>query len=162
MRAAPMPMPRAYSLDYYYGDESIEATAQKLQCTVPLHLTYYYFDHDWTGSITRSDIQAGRIPFVDWEVFNAKLDDIIAGVYDNMLAMRAKDAKALGAQIFVDFGAEMNGDWSPWGALRMGTARINILRPIVIFTARLPKPTTSSGYGVPMSAMNPERHGMPL
>ena len=107
-------------LGLYYGDESIEATSQKLQRSVPLHLTYYDFDHDWTGSITRSDIQAGRIPFVNWEVFNASLDDIIGGVYDNMLAQRARDAKAIGKQIFVDFGAEMNGDWSPWGGAQNG------------------------------------------
>jgi hypothetical protein len=109
-------------LGSYYGDESIEATSQKLQRTVPLHLTYYDFDHDWTGSVTRSDIQAGRIPFVNWEIFDARLDDIIGGVYDNMLAVRAKDAKALGAQIFVDFGAEMNGDWSPWGGAQNGNS----------------------------------------
>ncbi len=148
-------------LGLYYGDESIEATSQKLQRTIPLHLTYYDFDHDWTGSVTRSDIQAGRIPLVNWEIFNAKLDDIIGGVYDNMLAVRAKDAKAIGTQIFVDFGAEMNGDWSPWGVLKMGTARINTLRPIVMSTARSPKLTTSFGYGAPTSPMNPERPGMP-
>lgn len=107
-------------LGLYYGDESIEATSQKLQRTVPLHLTYYDFDHDWTGSVTRSDIQAGRIPLVNWEIFNAKLDDIIGGVYDDMLSRRAREAKALGAQMFVDLGAEMNGDWSPWGGAQNG------------------------------------------
>ncbi len=109
-------------LGLYYGDESIETTSQKLQRSVPLHLTYYDFDHDWTAAVTRDDIQAGRIPFVNWEIFDADLDDIIGGVYDNMLAERAKDAKALGVRIFVDFGAEMNGDWSPWGGAQNGNS----------------------------------------
>jgi hypothetical protein len=109
-------------LGLFYGDENIAATSQKIQRTVPLHLTYYDFDDDWTGSITRNDIQAGRIPLVNWEIFSATLDDIIGGVYDSMLAQRATDAKALGAQIFVDFGAEMNGDWSPWGGAQNGNS----------------------------------------
>ena len=109
-------------LGLYYGDESIEATSQKLQRTVPLHLTYYDFDHDWTGSVTQNDIQAGRIPLVNWEIFSATLDDIIGGAYDTLLAKRARDAKALGAQIYVDFGAEMNGDWSPWGGAQNGNS----------------------------------------
>ena len=109
-------------LGLYYGDESIEATSQKLQRPVPLHLTYYDFDDNWTGPVTRNDIQAGRIPLVNWEIFDATLDDIIGGVYDDLLAARAKDAKALGERIFVDFGAEMNGDWSPWGGAQNGSS----------------------------------------
>ena len=35
-------------LGLYYGDESIEATSQKLQRTILLHLTYYGVRHDWT------------------------------------------------------------------------------------------------------------------
>jgi hypothetical protein len=104
----------------YYGDQNIQATAAKLGRTLPLHLTYYDFKHDWVGSVTKADIAAGRIPFVNWEAFDTPLDEIIAGQHDAMLAKRAQAAKALGAKFFVDFGAEMNGEWSPWGGAQNG------------------------------------------
>jgi len=107
-------------LGLYYGDESIDATSAKLGRALPLHLTYYDFEDDWTSGPTRDDLDAGRIPFVNWEVFSASLADIVAGDYDAMLATRAADARDLGAQLFVDFGAEMNGDWSPWGGAQNG------------------------------------------
>ena len=112
--------PEGALLGLYYGDETIEDTAEKLGRSVPLHLTYYDFEHNWTGSITQADIMAGRVPLVNWEIFSASLDDIINGVYDGMLAQRAHAAKNLGVRIFVDFGAEMNGDWSPWGGAQNG------------------------------------------
>jgi beta-mannanase len=46
------------------------------------------------------------------------LDDIAGGTYDTLINQRAAAAKRLGQKFFIDFGAEMNGDWSPWsGAL---------------------------------------------
>jgi len=111
---------RGALLGLYYGDESIDATSAKLGRPLPLHLTYYDFDDDWTRGPPRDDLDAGRIPFVNWEVFSASLADIVAGDYDAMLATRAADARDLGAKFFVDFGAEMNGDWSPWGGAQNG------------------------------------------
>jgi hypothetical protein len=107
-------------LGLYYGDASLDATAQKLGRTLPLHLTYYAWEDDWTTEITTADLRAGRIPFVNWELFGGVLDDIIAGKDDAMIAARAVSAKNLGKKLFVDFGAEMNGDWSPWGGAQNG------------------------------------------
>jgi beta-mannanase len=107
-------------LGLYYGDDGIDQTSKKIGRQLPVHLTYYDFTHDWTGSVTRDDIANGRIPLVNWEVFNASLDDIINGEYDDMLANRAAAARKLNADFFLDFGAEMNGDWSPWGGAQNG------------------------------------------
>lgn len=114
-------------LGQYYGDGSISATGTKLGRTLPVHLTYYAWDDDWTSGNTKSDLNAGRIPLVNWELFDATLDDIIAGVYDTMLAQRAKDAKNLGKKFFLDFGAEMNGDWSPWSGAQNGSSAAKYL-----------------------------------
>jgi beta-mannanase len=76
-------------------------------------LTYYAFSDDWTTGNTADDIRAGRVPFVNWELFGATLDDIASSTYDTLLNQRAAAAKKLGQKLFIDFGAEMNGDWSP-------------------------------------------------
>lgn len=107
-------------LGLYYGDASIAATATKLGCNVPMHLTYYAWTDDWTQDNTVEDLRAGRIPFVNWELFGAVLDDIIAGKNDTMIKQRAVAAKNLGKKLFLDFGAEMNGDWSPWSGAENG------------------------------------------
>jgi hypothetical protein len=107
-------------LGIFYGDASISATAAKLGRTPPLHLTYYAFSDDWTASNTADDVRAGRIPFVNWELFGATLDDIASGKYDTLLNQRAASAKKLAQKFFVDFGAEMNGDWSPWSGAENG------------------------------------------
>jgi hypothetical protein len=107
-------------LGLYYGDASIAATATKLGRTVPLHLTYYAFSDDWTTDATADDLRAGRVPFVNWELFGATLDDIAGGTYDTLINQRAAAAKKLGNKFFIDFGAEMNGDWSPWSGAENG------------------------------------------
>lgn len=107
-------------LGLYYGDASIAATTTKLGRALPLHLTYYAWEDDFTRAETTKDLAAGRIPFVNWELFGGELDDILAGQYDDMLARRARDTKALQKPLFIDFGAEMNGDWSPWGGAQNG------------------------------------------
>jgi len=109
-------------LGLYYGDASISATATKLGRTVPLHLTYYAFSDDWTTDNTAEDLRTGRIPFVNWELFGATLDDIAKRTYDTLLNQRAAAAKKLGKPFFIDFGAEMNGDWSPWSGAQNGNS----------------------------------------
>ncbi|HYP90616.1 MAG TPA: glycosyl hydrolase [Polyangiaceae bacterium] len=105
----------------YYGDASIAATGQKLGRTLPLHLTYYAWSDDWTRDNTAADLKAGRVPFVNWELYEGgDLAQIIAGDFDDMLEERATDAKALGKKLFLDLGAEMNGDWSPWSGAQNG------------------------------------------
>jgi beta-mannanase len=86
-----------------------------------LHLTYYAWSDDWTEAATPEDLSAGRTPFICWELYDGgDLDQIVAGEFDDMLAERANEAQALGQEFFLDLGAEMNGDWSPWSGAQNG------------------------------------------
>ncbi|HYQ01144.1 MAG TPA: glycosyl hydrolase [Polyangiaceae bacterium] len=101
-------------LGQYYGDGDIEATKVKLGRSLPVHLTYWAWDDDWTSGATKADIAAGRIPLVNWEPDGIDFATIVNGSQDATIKARAAGAKALKVQFFLDFAAEMNGDeaWS--------------------------------------------------
>lgn len=107
-------------LGLFYGADDLEATTQKLGRSAAIHLTYYAWADDWTGNITHADLAAGRIPLVNWEPFDTKLDDIIGGTYDDRLHELAGSARDLDGKLLFDFAAEMNGDWSPWSGADNG------------------------------------------
>lgn len=97
-------------LGMYYGAGSITQTTAKLGRTPPVHLTYYGWNADWTGTVTKADLAAGRIPLVNWEPHNIDFNKIVDGSLDATIKARAKGSKALGKKFFLDFSAEMNGD----------------------------------------------------
>ena len=98
----------------YYGAGGLAQTAEKLGRTPAVHLTYYSWADDWTGSITKADLAAGRIPLVNWEPAKIDFAKIVDGSLDATILARANGSKALGKKFFLDFAAEMNGDegWS--------------------------------------------------
>lgn len=57
-------------LGLFYGAGSVAETSKKLGRVLPVHLTYYAWDADWNGSVTKADLVAGRIPLVNWEPHN--------------------------------------------------------------------------------------------
>jgi hypothetical protein len=118
--SAPLEPASGALLGVFYGADSLAATASKLGRTPPVHLVYYAWDDDWARG-SKADLDAGRIPLVNWEPYDPSLDDIISGVYDTMIQKRAADAKNLGKPFFLDWGAEMNGDWSPWSGAQNGS-----------------------------------------
>lgn len=113
---APVPLVPASGalLGQYYGDGSIAATTTKLGRTLKVHLTYWAWDDDWTQGATRQDLDASRIPLVNWEPDGIDFHDIVSGSLDATIKARAAGAKQLAAPFFLDFAAEMNGDegWS--------------------------------------------------
>lgn len=48
------------------------------------------------------------------------LADIISGKYDSDLAVWADEAKNFGSELIVNWGWEMNGDWTPWNGSHNG------------------------------------------
>ncbi|HEY7099121.1 MAG TPA: glycosyl hydrolase [Terriglobales bacterium] len=106
--------PSGALLGQYYGAGSVAQAAAKLGRTLPIHLTYYAWDADWTGTVTKADLAAGRIPLVNWEPHHIDFAKIVDGSLDATIMARAKGSKALGKKFFLDFAAEMNGDeaWS--------------------------------------------------
>jgi hypothetical protein len=101
-------------LGQYYGAGSVAQAAVKLGRTPPVHLTYYGWADDWTGSVTQADLAAGRIPLVNWEPAKIDFRKIIDGSLDATIQARAIGSKAIAKKFFLDFAAEMNGDeaWS--------------------------------------------------
>lgn len=97
-------------LGQYYGASSIEQTTRKLGRTPVIHLMYSNWESDWTGSVTRADLAAGRIPLISWEPHKIDFAKIVDGSLDSTIIARAKSSKALGKKLFLDFAAEMNGD----------------------------------------------------
>jgi len=101
-------------LGHYYGAGSIEQTTAMLGRTPRVHLTYYAWTDDWTGSVTKADLAAGRIPLVNWEPHKIDFAKIVDGSLDVTIMARANGSRALGKKFFLDFAAEMNGD-EAWG-----------------------------------------------
>jgi len=101
-------------LGIFYGAGSVDETSKKLGRTLAVHLTYYAWDADWNGGVTKADLAAGRIPLVNWEPHHIDFHKIINGSLDATITARANGAKALGHRFFLDFAAEMNGD-EAWG-----------------------------------------------
>jgi hypothetical protein len=101
-------------LGFFYGAGNLAQTTAKLGLTPRVHLTYYKWTDDWTGSITQADLAAGRIPLVNWEPHSIDFKNIVDGSLDATIVARAHGSKALGKRFFLDFAAEMNGDeaWS--------------------------------------------------
>src|SRR5271167_1383605 len=101
-------------LGQFYGAGSIDQTTRKLGRTTVIHLSYYGWAADWTGTVTQADLAAGRIPLISWEPDKIDFARIVDGSLDATILARAKGSKALGKKFFLDFAAEMNGDeaWS--------------------------------------------------
>lgn len=81
----------------------------------------FYSYEDWINDRTKWDIANHKIPLVTWEP-HEPLDEIIAGKHDDTIHARAQGAKALGAEIFLRWGHEMNGNWYPWAGANNGAA----------------------------------------
>src|SRR6202020_1071096 len=83
-------------LGLYYGAGNLADTAAKLGRTPPVHLTYYAWTDDWTGTVTKADLAAGRIPLVNWEPHKIDFNKIVDGSLDATIVSRANGSKALG------------------------------------------------------------------
>jgi len=81
----------------------------------------FYSFEDWINDRTRWDIEKHKIPMITWEP-HEPLDEIIAGTHDVVFRARAEGARDLGAEIFLRWGHEMNGNWYPWSGAMNGGA----------------------------------------
>jgi hypothetical protein len=100
-------------LGIYYGAGTQAETDARIGRTPQIHLVYYAWTDDWTQG-AKADLQAGRIPLVNWEPDGIDFNRIVDGSLDATINARANGAKALNGRFFLDFAAEMNGDeaWS--------------------------------------------------
>lgn len=100
-------------LGVFYGAGTIAATNARIGRSPQIHLAYYAWNDAWEDD-ARVDLDAGRIPLINWEPAGIDFNDIVKGSLDANIKARANGAKALGKKFFLDFAAEMNGDeaWS--------------------------------------------------
>jgi endoglucanase len=85
----------------------------------------FYDDHtEWVNDRTQWDIAQHMIPMITWMPYGDgdPLDEYIAGTHDAAVIAEAQKAKALGVQILMRWGHEMNGNWYPWSAWNNGGA----------------------------------------
>src|ERR1051325_7168903 len=87
-------------LGAFYGAGSLDDTSKKLGRTLPVHLTYYAWDTDWTGSVPKADLAAGRIPLVNWEPHHIDFHKIIDGSLDVTIKARENEPQTPGDQAF--------------------------------------------------------------
>jgi hypothetical protein len=101
-------------LGMYFGNGTMASTETKVGHKIAIHLVYYAWEDDWTRGTTKSDLDSGRIPLVNWEPAGIDFSAIVDGKLDATIDARASGAKALGRPFFLDFAAESNGDeaWS--------------------------------------------------
>ncbi|MEY4511769.1 MAG: hypothetical protein RLZZ450_3891 [Pseudomonadota bacterium] len=107
-------------LGMFFGADRLAATETKLGRKVPVHLTYVAWNDDWPNQVAQPDIAANRTPLINLEPSDAKLADLIDGKYDAMLTKHAKNVQGLQKKLFLDFAAEMNGNWSTWDGSHNG------------------------------------------
>ena len=119
VRGVPLVPAQGALLGHFYGSGTMAATDARIGRKPAVHLTYYDWSDDWTGSssTTRADLADGRVPLVNWEPDNIDFDKIISGALDSTISKRADGAKALGKLFFLDFAAEMN-EGEGWGGHR--------------------------------------------
>jgi hypothetical protein len=78
----------------------------------PISIVYDYLDYGAPFPMNWATTQAnaGRAIQIAWEP-----DDIRAVRNDNYLENFAREAANCGTGVFIRFGGEMNGNWTPWG-----------------------------------------------
>jgi len=102
-------------------------TLAQLETTIGRKLAITHSYSTWAADFTTrlaTTLAGGRIPLVTWEPWTNSigipLDDIINGVHDTMIQMRAQSAKNVGGTFFLRWGHEMNGNWYPWDGFHNG------------------------------------------
>jgi hypothetical protein len=77
--------------------------------SLDIHHNFYTWDEAFPTDVERSDLQAGRIPMISWNGRGVTTRAIAAGRYDDLIAQRARDTKALGQPVLIRWFWEMDG-----------------------------------------------------
>ena len=85
---------------------------------------FYDDSVDWVNARTSWDIAQQMVPMITWMPYGNgdPLGEIVAGTHDAAITKQAQEAKALGVQILMRWGHEMNGNWYPWSGSSNGGA----------------------------------------
>jgi hypothetical protein len=77
---------------------------------------FYDDSTEFVSTRTQWDKSSQIVPMITWMPYGNgnPLVEIIQGVHDAAIQAEAQKAKALGVQILMRWGHEMNGNWYPW------------------------------------------------
>lgn len=139
-----------------FGDSEDVVSLAKMQEYETLagkKMYWVYFSNNWYNGISfpkeevKTIYQNGNIPYIRLMprsmLYETSTEPILTlariakGDFDVFLKQWAKDAKAYGHPLMVEFGPEVNGDWQPWNATYSGgqkdgpTRFINAYRHII-------------------------------
>ena len=74
---------------------------------------YYSWTNTFPSGLEQWDLSSGRIPLISWG--GTRLNDIINGSQDALIAARADGVRALGRPVFLRWCWEMNANWTGCG-----------------------------------------------
>jgi endoglucanase len=74
---------------------------------------YYSWANVFPSGLEQWDLSGGRIPLISWG--GTRLDDILNGSQDGLIAARADGVRALGQPVFLRWCWEMNASWTGCG-----------------------------------------------
>ena len=103
------------------SESELESKESQIGRKFAIHLGYFDWSLDYT-SFARTDIAAGRIPYVTVEPWNTTLDAISSGSQDTTIQSRATGIKGLNGKVLLRFAHEMNGNWYPWDGFHNGAS----------------------------------------
>ncbi len=98
------------ALDDYADGDDADHFGQRIGKRLALCYDYSPYGAPFPLEWAQRQAQAGRAIQIAWEP-----RDIYAVQDDDYLNQWAKDAAACGCPVFLRFGGEMNGNWTPWG-----------------------------------------------
>lgn len=81
---------------------------------------FYGWHEPFPTGLERDDGRRGRIPLLSWK--SPRLDAIVSGSQDALIAARARTVRAYRAPLFIRWAWEMNGDWTEWSGGNNHTA----------------------------------------
>jgi len=98
------------ALDNYADRDDAGAFGRRIGRPLAVCFDYSPYGAPFPKEWARRQANAGRAIQIAWEPHN------IHAVHDDAyLSQWAKDAADCGAPVFLRFGGEMNGNWTPWG-----------------------------------------------
>jgi hypothetical protein len=103
------------------SESELQSVESQVGRKFAIHLGYFDWTVDFT-SFARSDISAGRIPYVTVEPWKLSLDSISSGAQDSVIQSRANAVKGVNGKILLRFAHEMNGNWYDWDGYHNGSS----------------------------------------
>ena len=114
-------------------DDITLADVASYEETVGMKVAWVYFSNNWYSSqrFPRQTAQwirdSGALPFIRLMLRGENntsgpytLASIVAGDHDAALQQWAREARAFGTPLLVEYGTEVNGDWFPWNGAHNG------------------------------------------